>query len=1205
MLRTKLALTSSDALTVTAVLALAALGIVASGCGSQGPNSDVDPLLAGLIDDDLVDVLPGDDPNDPNSDPNGGGGSDLQYVTDVIQFSVSPTEGMRPLTVALEAFSMDEQIALPEGVYTWIVDGSGEAGSMAEASQRSHVFTRGGAHTIALTISLAGLSSPVGCVNDDTQTTEAVVIVLPRISGHVLDADGHGVAGVTVTSEPGGATSVTNADGLFIIDVAYDWSGQIVPQHAIYEFDRSSRSYSNVRSDVDGQGFVAAMPSEPENQAPTADAGLDRFIAMPSSSVDLYGSATDDGLPESPGALVCTWSKVSGPGSVVFDDATSVETTATFGAPGTYELQLTANDGELAASDRLTVHVVPALTMQAAPTSGTAPLTVEFAALEGGVEPTSLPAGSTLQWDFGDGSPVGSGFTAAHAYTTEGTFTAKLSVVLPAGLGTVLRAQQGIATTVEVPGVLEVSPLSTLNASGSAGGPFAPASKEYTLRNTGGQPIEWTATHAESWASVTPEGGTLAADESVAVTVAFTAEANALTAGNYSDSVAFTNTTNGAGDATRDVDLTVNVAGGALTPIARWDTVPYQRIDAGQTLNVGVVAFSKAGIDRVEFVVSGQGYDGPNPSISTEMALNPQSGVWEYWTAINCDDFNSDGAFTVEASVIGKDGGVRDKTTGSTLSGFSPDISPGLQQLTFYANPNATLHDYVAVVDPTSGNDDTGVVSETKATAEANPFESILKAQSVLTTTIGGDSSGAIIYLKAGEHTASSGPYYGDSAPRATTYWLTIQADDGVDRDSCILYDNGSGALISGKASYIYIKNVWLKNTADPGQYGLGRPVISVGSTDNAWLWLDDCRCSAKFRFSRGPIGQTYAADDTPVWATNCLFDKGNHNVSWYRGCTIMNKTGDAFQKGLHAVNCEVHDIGPNIGEVDVVTDATYTETGHPTGHDYVIEKPGAFANYIPTSFGDASHPAYFAFVTFEESGGAGPDAVAIAGKINDDAIYLSEDLSYDPTADLVSGFISSRSHSDLWQWWDDGAQNVVVFNIRATDLRYQGIFCRPGGSAVPHEGLAFVNLYMAFADQMYGDPKVPGKTAFLQNGNHVLFWHITQIGESHDPRWLHYDREGPLWLHNTSTIGCVFGQYEDASTGGGEREAMHNHVLDPSAQTAPGTDSTSGPAGLDEDGYPLGGSPLEGRVDIPVVPVDLDGRFRPTPATVGAYERP
>jgi uncharacterized repeat protein (TIGR02543 family) len=43
--------------------------------------------------------------------------------------------------------------------------------------------------------------------------------------------------------------------------------------------------------------------------------------------------------------LTSTWSLVSGPGTVTFADASTVDTTATFTTPGTYTLRLTADDG--------------------------------------------------------------------------------------------------------------------------------------------------------------------------------------------------------------------------------------------------------------------------------------------------------------------------------------------------------------------------------------------------------------------------------------------------------------------------------------------------------------------------------------------------------------------------------------------------------------------------------------------------------------------------------------------------------------------------------------------------------------------------------------------------------------------------------------------------------------------------------------------
>ena len=55
--------------------------------------------------------------------------------------------------------------------------------------------------------------------------------------------------------------------------------------------------------------------------------------------------------------MTTTWSKVTGPGTVTFADATATATSASFSAAGTYVLQLTANDGELTTNDSVTIVV--------------------------------------------------------------------------------------------------------------------------------------------------------------------------------------------------------------------------------------------------------------------------------------------------------------------------------------------------------------------------------------------------------------------------------------------------------------------------------------------------------------------------------------------------------------------------------------------------------------------------------------------------------------------------------------------------------------------------------------------------------------------------------------------------------------------------------------------------------------------------------
>ena len=95
------------------------------------------------------------------------------------------------------------------------------------------------------------------------------------------------------------------------------------------------------------------------NQAPTADAGTaGQQIIWPTSTVNLDGTVSDDGLPNPPGATTVTWTKQSGAGTVTFASSTSVDTTATFSTVGTYVLRLTANDSALTAYDETAVTVI-------------------------------------------------------------------------------------------------------------------------------------------------------------------------------------------------------------------------------------------------------------------------------------------------------------------------------------------------------------------------------------------------------------------------------------------------------------------------------------------------------------------------------------------------------------------------------------------------------------------------------------------------------------------------------------------------------------------------------------------------------------------------------------------------------------------------------------------------------------------------------
>jgi hypothetical protein len=71
----------------------------------------------------------------------------------------------------------------------------------------------------------------------------------------------------------------------------------------------------------------------------------------------LGGSASDDGLPELPGQLSVAWTQITGACGVVFADASQAITTATFPVPGTYTLQLVADDGIATSADERTIEL--------------------------------------------------------------------------------------------------------------------------------------------------------------------------------------------------------------------------------------------------------------------------------------------------------------------------------------------------------------------------------------------------------------------------------------------------------------------------------------------------------------------------------------------------------------------------------------------------------------------------------------------------------------------------------------------------------------------------------------------------------------------------------------------------------------------------------------------------------------------------------
>jgi RHS repeat-associated protein len=155
----------------------------------------------------------------------------------------------------------------------------------------------------------------------------------------------------------------------------------------------------------------------PKNQPPSVSAGSSATIVL-GSSHPLRAIVTDDGSPTN-GRLSVAWSVASGPGPVGFDDATLVQPTVSFSAPGTYLFRIAASDSELTSTAQVTVRVN--LPNNSAPLVNAGPdqtLSNLFTRLQATVTDDGHPptSGLTLAW-----TQVGGTGTATFADPTSPT----------------------------------------------------------------------------------------------------------------------------------------------------------------------------------------------------------------------------------------------------------------------------------------------------------------------------------------------------------------------------------------------------------------------------------------------------------------------------------------------------------------------------------------------------------------------------------------------------------------------------------------------------------------------------------------------------------------------------------------------------------------------------------------------------------------
>ena len=180
---------------------------------------------------------------------------------------------------------------------------------------------------------------------------------------------------------------------------------------------------------------------------------------------------------------------------------------------------------------------------------------------------TLSSSGGTLT--AGTSTTVTATINSAEAQTlTAGSYTDKITFHRAVILESELVATRPVSLTIDTratQGTLSVTPAGGLVSTGYAGAPFAPTSKNFTLRNVGNAPIDWTIAKTMNWVTLSQAGGTLEAGASTVVTVIINAALAPASGNDNNDTITFTNSTNGNGTTTRPVSLSISKGPGILS----------------------------------------------------------------------------------------------------------------------------------------------------------------------------------------------------------------------------------------------------------------------------------------------------------------------------------------------------------------------------------------------------------------------------------------------------------------------------------------------------------------------------------------------------------------------------------------------------------------------------------------------------------------
>lgn len=312
--------------------------------------------------------------------------------------------------------------------------------------------------------------------------------------------------------------------------------------------------------------------------------------------------------------------------------------------------------------------------------------------------------------------------------------------------------------------------------------------------------------------------------------------------------------------------------GATAKAIARWDVVPYQTFRSEFT--VGVVAFHRRGIDRVEFSANG----GPWVGVE-EMRVNPRTEVAEYFVKLRAQDFPP-GLVTVRA-VAYPEAGI-------------PRELPPLELTAASSLQKNLLRCYIGPTGEDSGKSD--------GSAES-PYRTARYAASQLQKrSPDGLADGGVILCLPGDHALSTKKRH-----RVTTSkrWLTIRPAPGVSREEVRITDCGKNL----QTDLVRLQDVTIATGIASGFHA--KDIASGKHT--AYMWFDHCVLRGKGRTTQtssiGIVGETRF---TEYYATDCIV---RDNKLGLKGAALARRVhceqlgSDAFSNAFNLIHCSVNGI--------------------------------------------------------------------------------------------------------------------------------------------------------------------------------------------------------------------------------------------------------------------------------------------------------